>query len=44
MIDNNPNKVSDKIYRFKNGIFDIINKRYWMVNIGKGRLTIWIRL
>ena len=28
MIDNNPNKVSDKIYRFKNGIFDIINKRY----------------
>jgi len=28
MIDNNPNKVSDKIYRFKNGIFNIINKRY----------------
>ncbi len=28
MIDNDPNKVSDKVYRCKNGIFDIIDERY----------------
>ena len=28
MIDNDPNKISNKIYRCKNGIFDIIDEGY----------------
>ncbi len=28
MMDNNPNKVSSRVYRCKNGIFDIIDEGY----------------
>ena len=28
MIDKNPNRISDKVYQYKNGVFDIIDEGY----------------